>query len=122
MIYRPEVIDRAKKLAASGWNPSEIQRLLERELGERPTRDTIKCWIDPEFAKRRFARKAASMRRAYRPRPRRISPDLQTERMLALRERGLSFGAIAIVSEVLWDAPIAAERVRYRLQRRKAAG
>jgi hypothetical protein len=113
--YTSDVVARAREHHAAGWKPSEIRRLIESEVGQRPDWATVKAWVDPKAAEKRRQRtrksqRALNARRGIRP-FRAITPELRIERMRAMRDRGLSHFAIGQVAAVWWGDEMSDETV-----------
>lgn len=124
-VYPAKAVMRARELHGAGWSISKITVLLEREFGRRPGRPTVRSWVDQEWAEHARRRRLADpdKRLRWTPSPRtNASPQWKLARMRELRERGLSYLAIAAVAEVWWGEATTGPTVRYRLEReRKAA-
>lgn len=114
--YSAKVAVRARELRAAGWQITRIQDFLEAEHGVRPSTTTVMVWVDERFASKRRRTQARRMRRAHVRTPRTaFSEDWQVDRMRELHDRGLSYGAIAVVAAVWWGRQLTEYQVRYRL-------
>jgi hypothetical protein len=121
--YDSRIVARAREHAEAEWGVTEIQRLIEREFGRKPTWPTVAGWIDEEFAARR-RRTIRRTNRAYvarkhgpRPHVRKVSAEWKLDRMRELHEHGLSFEAIGKVAAVWWGESLSGEQVARRLRR-----
>lgn len=91
--YPANVREFARRLYAHGYSPYRIHKSLKAR-GYGAAEDTIRCWVDPEYAEARAMRKRTGRkpgpdpRRGYR---RRLA------RMEELRGLGLSYRSIAAV-------------------------
>jgi hypothetical protein len=94
--YPIQVVTRARELHAAGFDsPTEIARIIARESEQKvqPSRNSVRRWIDPDYAeaerekKRKGKPQCAKRRKAWR---------MRLDRMRELREDvGLSFESIA---------------------------
>lgn len=118
-IYREEVVDRAREHVEAGWSVKDTCKLLGKEYGYEPHWATVRGWTDPEYAERRRMKDRKNGRRykARKRKTRNLSPELRLERMCQLREAGLSFRGIGVVSRVLWAIPLSEEQVRAMLRK-----
>lgn len=103
--YSSRVAGRARQLAGQGLTPTRIQTVLVVEMGVRPALTTIMRWIDDEYRERRC------LEQAVRARARRLY-----ERMVTLRQAGLSYSAIAAVVVVDEGVSLTGEQVRWALR------
>ena len=109
-------VSRARELAAAGWTPVPIGRLLAKEfaLSSPPSANTIRCWIDPgyrdyhaELNRRAMRRRRSGSAQVSEP------PDV----LLALRlEDGLTYPTIAKVARRFLGLELTEYQVRDRLQ------
>lgn len=118
--HTARTVARARELAAAGWYPTGISRILAREfdLERPPSTNTIRCWLDPGFREYHIRLNSrARERREGRssdglPKPSRLTPQL----LLALRvEDGLTYGAIAAVARRFCGEEMTEDECRYRL-------
>lgn len=115
-VYPGRVVARAREHFKAEWGVEEIRRLLEREFGRRPSWHTVKGWVDPRFAERRRTiirktNRAYRLRRDGRRPVRQVSDEWKLARMRELRDRDLSFLAIAQVAAVWWGDELTDEAV-----------
>jgi hypothetical protein len=89
------VVARAVELADVGWTAGQIPGVLDRELGVRPTRETVLRWTNARYAER--ARVRAFIRR--------------------LRSEGVPKSSIAKVCTVLFGEPVSRDQVCAVLER-----
>jgi hypothetical protein len=91
--YPPRVIEFARRLHERGADVGRIRVALQKR-GHCPSRNTVKRWVDPDFAeatrrgKRRGGRPGPHPRKTWRRR---------LERMQELRDLGVSYPSIAAV-------------------------
>lgn len=88
---------RVRDLAAAGWGPTDIARILNRE-GVQATRFAVSRWLDPEKAARHReqTRKWNRRDRADRIKPRlsQLTVDARMARMRIYANAGISAAAI----------------------------
>lgn len=113
---------RAQQLRDGGWSYGEIQKLLIRELGVFAHRRTIQLWCSErarETARRhdldskaraRAERNAGRLSTAVR------RPEQVLARIRALRDVGLSLGAIARVIALDLRVDMTPAQIRYALE------
>lgn len=101
----------AHQLAAGGWKPTAIARVLNND-GVQVTRHAVHLWLSPTANDRSRARK--QRQRAAKVGPRRLTGPSRLARLQTLHEAGLDLEALAIVSEIEFDAPMTADE-RQRL-------
>lgn len=117
-------VAEARRMFEAGWTVREISGIIETsEL-------TTRRWVDPAFAARRAETENAARRRyeahltggRFQTAPQR-TPEFRAERMLALRDAGLSFNAIATVINFDFGTQLTGDNVRHRLDtlRRRVA-
>jgi hypothetical protein len=103
--YPAPIMARARQLREAGWSLAKIQQLVERETGNRPSINTVWCWVVPDAAERQAtakrgplrARRAGAASFAY---PGHRSPQWKVGRMQALHAAGLSISDVVIVMRV----------------------
>lgn len=118
--YSMKVVKRARELYAAGWKPPRISGFLRREFGVGPSPQTIRLWCSKPATEETRRAERARRRREWRTKnPRRVhsrlSDDWKLERMVELRDRGLSFTAISHVADVWWGESLTEAQVRGRL-------
>jgi hypothetical protein len=131
----------ARRLYGDGdsWTPTQIRRLLA-DQGIDVALVTVRCWVVPGFAEEHRHQNAEGYRRrnhrdATEPaQPKAeaeaeacpaidgeaVGPMTETqadERMLLLRDRGLTYSAISAVMALYHDYIVAEHQARYRLLR-----
>ena len=123
MNYPARVKARAVELGEMGWSPPEVRTVLRREYEQVPTDRTIRYWLNPASQRRdsERQRQARARDRANCDRVPRGWSKRMTNRANALRAVGLSYGAIAAVLNLDFDADVNTEAVRYALQRYRNA-
>ncbi len=115
---------RALQLVEAGWVPQRASELLANE-GIHVAPSTIARWSKPnerheraERTRRRRAARAKTGRRTIT----RVSDDWKLERMVELRERGISCAAIGQVALVWWGEELTEAQVRGRLAGKRKYG
>lgn len=116
--YSSRVVAQARSLAEAGWEPGEIRNILHKEIGRRPTLETVRCWVDEAYADRRRRAFAAQKRKERRERgvtwlPQCANTDTKCHRMFALREAGLPNTSIAAVMKLDYGVELTHHQVRY---------
>lgn len=108
--HSTDVMVRAIELRNAGWRPGEIPRILNREFGVCPSRNTIQRWLNPAYAERerlrmkqvnadRWASKWSFNLLA------RATPDYKVAFIRRLDEEHLAATSIAKVCRVVFDEP-----------------
>lgn len=91
--YPANVREFARRLYAHGYSPYRIHKSLKAR-GYGAAEDTIRCWVDPEYAEARAMRKRNGRKPGRDPRR---GYSRRFARMEELRALGLSFRDIAAV-------------------------
>jgi hypothetical protein len=127
--HSAQVVKRARELREAGWSLRDTARIMRGE-GMPVATSTIFRWSNPKGHRKEVDRAARNMRRR-RAAERRPSVgytiEFKLERMIELRERGVSHAAIGQVAAVWWGEELTGPQVRGRLagkrkyERRKAA-
>lgn len=105
MNYPTSVMSRAKELTDAGFCPTDVGRIIEREIGEKVSRFTIRRWTDETVAelKRAEDRRRNCLRRAAardgRLGSERHSVILQERRVRSLAATGMPLASVARVME-----------------------
>lgn len=114
--YTTAMVRDARKWAAAGFTTSEVQRMLEREHGQRPSHHTVRHWID-EQARERKNERMREWHRNARMLTAKFRMPSQTEQyqrafILKLREERVPFSSIAKVCNVVFDGAWNEDSVR----------
>lgn len=114
--YTAPVVAQARQYAAAGFGVREIQRLLEREIGRRPTDYTIRRWLNDGQRQHENARvQAEKTRRRANGATFRLSsnaPAYQHAFIRRLRAQGVPCASIAKVCTVVFDRSWSEYQVR----------
>jgi hypothetical protein len=117
--YPARAILRAREHRLAGWSLSDVRRLIGEEFGSAPNRQTVKGWLDPQYATRRRRQQRSGERRRRGVKPnRRLSADWKAEQIVRLHEAGCSVRSITVVAAVLWGDELTEHQVRGRLEGR----
>lgn len=115
---------QARKFHADGWTTRQIARLIEKEHGVAPSPNTVKCWVDQDYAERRrkdfahYHRQRADWQFTFPGRGFRSS-EYQAAFIRRLRKEGAAVASIAAVCRVVFaDDSWTYGRVRYVLEGR----
>jgi len=122
--YPASTVREARELAAAGWKPMEIVRILARRgVDPLPSAGAVKWWLrgtldieaQMEAQRRHKARRSAerSGGRMLGGRPR--TPEFKLARARALRAEGLSLRAVATVMSFDFE-PVSERQVRHALE------
>jgi hypothetical protein len=116
--YSSRVVAQARSLSKAGWAPGDICNILHKETGRRPVLETVKCWVDDDYAEKRRRAFASQKRKERRARgvtwlPQCANTDTKCYRMRVLRDAGLTHNAIAAVMRLDYGVEISGAQVRY---------
>lgn len=114
--HTTETMSRAIELKEAGWRPGEISKLLERELGVRPGRNTILRWTNPTYAERERTRMSRINARRWANRWRfnlleRSTDACRQAFIHRLTAEGVPTSSIAKVCTVLFGEPVSRDAV-----------
>jgi DNA-binding transcriptional MerR regulator len=98
MSYPITIVRRVRELREAEWSIAEIQKLVERETGHRPSRNTIWSWLNEGAeAARRRRRPDPRLKAATFAFPGQRSTEWKLGRVRLLHDAGLPCRAIAAV-------------------------
>lgn len=110
--YSPRLVEFVRRLGEHGYRTCEAEAAVAKlGVAPRPSRDTIKRWLDPDREEAmRMARRKGNL---PGPRPRVAwTWQRRLERMRTLRELGLSFTALAAVMNHDYGLELTESKVR----------
>ncbi len=117
--YPGHIITQARELHAVGWSPHSIAKIIHREHGMRPTYDTVRNWVDPEYNERMRAKAQRVNRVTWSKRwtfrlggPRAKSTEYRVEFARRLHQEGVKVPAIVRVMTVVFEDPLTIDQVR----------
>jgi hypothetical protein len=113
------MVAQARRMADAGWEIGEIRKILARDCGldSPPAFETVRTWVDDDYAASRRKTYAAQKRAQRRNRgvtwlPQHAKADTKLHRMDVLHGAGLSPRSIAAVMEVDYGVQISPHAVR----------
>jgi hypothetical protein len=120
-LTRSQAMETARRMHAGGWKITEIRDYLAARGVERSW-DTVKGWVDPEWAERRREAHRANKRKHWRRKAgnrvafRVLDEHTKLDVMRELRAEGLSHSAIAGAFKVLLSEELSRSQVEYALE------
>lgn len=111
--YPPKVIRFAQELReANPDRPIESIRQACGRFGPVPSANTVRCWVDPDFALTHRIRNRMQMRRGT-VRTKEDAVTVLSKRMADLRKIGVSYRAISAIFRLDYGVDLDEERLRY---------
>jgi intein-encoded DNA endonuclease-like protein len=116
--YPVPIMQRARTLREAGFTLREVAARVARETGHTPSDMTVLRWTDQAWdeQEKASARARTAKRAGGRMVARSQSPEYKMARVAALRERGLSYNAIAQVMELDFGDRMRTSTVRDALE------
>lgn len=121
VTYPAAAAARARELHAATWEVGAIRRIIGREFGRTPQHETVRCWVDEEFAERRRRSFAEQKRKERRERgvtwlPQMANLDTKLHRIRVLHEAGVPCVHIATVMRLDYGIELTEHQVRNHIK------